>query len=116
MRTSAKTMTRSSTMSQPTAMRPRSVSRSRFSCKTCKTTTVLATERASPKMMLAPPAPTEDLGKAEAEEGHEDDLPDGARHGDGSDCQKVLQGEVQSDAEHEQDDPDLGELWCQSLI
>src|SRR3954452_5113494 len=54
MRTSAKTMIRSSTMSQPTAMRPRSVSRSRLSCKTCKTNTVLATERASPKMTPAP--------------------------------------------------------------
>ena len=52
--TSAKTMTRSSTMSQPTAMRPRSVSTRRPSCKARKTTTVLATDSARPKTAPAP--------------------------------------------------------------
>ena len=45
-RTSASTIARSSTMSQPTAILPRSVSMSRRSCKARSTTTVLATDRA----------------------------------------------------------------------
>jgi hypothetical protein len=43
-------------------------------------------------------------------------LPDGARHGDAADGQEVLQGEVQPNAEHEQDDADFGELWRKRLI
>ena len=46
--TSASTMARSSTTSQPTAMRPRSVSRMCRSCKARIITTVLATESARP--------------------------------------------------------------------
>src|SRR3954451_328153 len=63
-----------------------------------------------------PPAPSEALGQAEAEEGHKTDLPDGPRHSDAADGQEVLQREVQPDAEHEQDDTNFGELWRQGLI
>ena len=52
--TSASTMARSSTISQPTAMRPRSVSISRRSCKARSSTTVEATESARPKTSPAP--------------------------------------------------------------
>ena len=52
--TSVSTMARSSTISQPTAMRPRSVSRMRRSCSARSSTTVLATDSARPKMMPAP--------------------------------------------------------------
>ena len=54
MRTRVSTITRSSTMSQPTAMRPRSVSTRRRSCSARNSTTVLATERARPKISPAP--------------------------------------------------------------
>ncbi len=47
--TRAMTMARSSTISQPTAMRPRSVSIRRRSCMARSRTTVLAVERARPK-------------------------------------------------------------------
>lgn len=52
--TSASTMAKSSTISQPTAMRPRSVSIRRRSCKARSSTTVEATESASPKTSPAP--------------------------------------------------------------
>ncbi len=47
-RTSARTMARSSTINQPTAMRPRSVWTMRRSCRARSSTTVLATESARP--------------------------------------------------------------------
>jgi hypothetical protein len=52
--TRARTMTRSSTTSQPTAIRPRSVSCRSRSCRVRRTTTVEATERARPKTMPPP--------------------------------------------------------------
>ncbi|GAV34304.1 hypothetical protein ROTAS13_01969 [Roseomonas sp. TAS13] len=51
--TSATTITRSSTTSQPTAIRPRSVSSRRLSPRARVSTTVLATDRARPKTMPA---------------------------------------------------------------
>ena len=47
-------MAMSCTISQPTVMRPRSVSSSRRSCRTRSRTTVLATDSAMPKMSPAP--------------------------------------------------------------
>ena len=52
--TSVSTMTRSSTISQPTAMRPRSVLMMRRSCRARSSTTVLATDSARPKVIPAP--------------------------------------------------------------
>ncbi len=52
--TSASTMAKSSTISQPTAMRPFSVSTSRLSCSALSNTTVEATDSASPNRMPAP--------------------------------------------------------------
>ena len=56
MSTSARTIARSSTISHPTAMRPRSVSIKLRSCRERRSTTVLAVERANPKTM-PPPTP-----------------------------------------------------------
>ncbi len=53
-RTSTKIMAMSCTISQPTAILPRSVSNRRRSCRIRNTTTVLATESAIPKMSPAP--------------------------------------------------------------
>ena len=52
--TSASTIARSSTISQPTAMRPRSVSIMRRSCSARSSTTVVATDSARPKTRPAP--------------------------------------------------------------
>ena len=52
--TSTSTMAMSCTISQPTVMRPRSVSISRRSWSTLSRTTVLATDSATPKMSPAP--------------------------------------------------------------
>ena len=52
--TSASTMAMSSTISQPTAMRPRSVSTSRRSCNARSSTTVLATDNARPNTSPSP--------------------------------------------------------------
>ena len=48
--------------------------------------------------------------------GRDGDLHDGAGHGDGAHRQQVLQREMQADAEHQQDDADLGELVGQALV
>ena len=53
-RTSASTMATSSTISQPTAIRPRSVSTRRRSCRARSRTTVLATDSARPNTSPAP--------------------------------------------------------------
>ena len=42
--------------------------------------------------------------------GGDGDLGDGAGHGDGADREQVLQREMQADAEHQQDDADLGQI------
>jgi hypothetical protein len=41
------------------------------------------------------------------------DLADRARDGGRSDGQQILEREMKSDAKHEQNDADLGQLWCQ---
>ena len=59
-RTSARTMAMSSTISQPTAIRPRSVSISLRSCNARNSTTVLATDSARPNTSPAPmPQPSQ---------------------------------------------------------
>ena len=63
-----------------------------------------------------PERPAEQVGETRPERGHDGDLPDGARHGDGPHGQQVGEGEVQPDAEHEQDDADLGELRRELLV
>ncbi len=114
--TSASTMARSSTTSQPTAMRPRSLSRMWRSCRARTSTTVLATERARPKTKpavhdqpssRASPAP---MTLASAI------WISGAGNSDARDRRQVLQREVQADAEHQQDDADLGQLAGQGNV
>ena len=48
--------------------------------------------------------------------GGDRDLHDGAGNGDGADREQVIQGEMQADAEHQQDDADLGEFSRQRRI
>ena len=57
----------------------------------------------------APPQP-------HSERGGEGDLTSSARHGDAADREKILQGKVQADAKHQQDDANLGEVAGQRRI
>ncbi len=54
--------------------------------------------------------PAQHPGEARAHQRGDGDLADRARHGDAGDRQQVLQREMQADAEHQQDDADLGQL------
>ena len=60
--------------------------------------------------------PTHRPGQADPEERRQGDLRDGAGNGDRPDRKQVLEGEVQADAEHEQDDADLREFAGERLI
>ena len=109
-------MARSSTISQPTAIRPRSVSTRRRSCRARSSTTVLATDSARPNTSPAPIAQPSHAGEPHAERGGAGDLDDGAGDGDRLDREEILEREVQADAEHQQDDADLGELAGEILV
>ena len=108
--TSTRTVKRSSTTSQPTAMWPVGVCSSLLSDKTRTSTTVLATESASPKTAPAVhPQPNAQAATA-PEPGRDRALEDRAGQGDSPHREQLVDVEVQPDAEHDQDDADLGEL------
>ena len=109
-------MARSSTISQPTAMRPRPVSIRRRSCRARSRTTVLATESANPKTRPSLTVQPSSMARPRPISVATRDLDDGARHRDGFDGQKVLQREMQADAEHQEDDADLREFRRQRLV
>ena len=77
-------MAMSCTISQPTVMRPRSVSISRRSWSTRSSTTVLATDSATPKMSPAPDRPAERPADSHAERRGDQSLRQRPRHGDGA--------------------------------
>jgi hypothetical protein len=113
--TSASTMARSSTISQPTAILPRSVSTSRVLQRFQQHDG--AGDRQRQAEDEAPPRrPAQQLAQAPAEQRREADLDDGAGHGDAAHRQQVLQRKMQADAEHQQDDADLGQLRRQALV
>ena len=56
------------------------------------------------------PLPAECMGHSHAEAGRNDALRDCARHGHAPDGNELLDVELQSDAEHQQDDADFGQL------
>ncbi len=60
--------------------------------------------------------PAQHVGEAHAEEGRDGNLADGAGHGDIPHRPEVLEREVQADAEHQEDDADLGQLARQRLV
>lgn len=61
-------------------------------------------------------APTPEGGDAHTEGRRYRDLNDCAGHGDSTHGQQVLEGEVQPDTEHQQDDTDLGQLARQCNV
>ena len=97
-------------MSQPTAMRPALVVSPLRSSSARSTTTVLATERQRPKTSARAEGPAPAHGEGRAERGRDGDQQQRARHGHAADRREVGRGEMQADAEHQQDDADLGEL------
>ena len=112
--TRTSTIARSSTTSQPTAMRPLTESsRPRFSSARISTT-VLATESASPNTTPAPRLQPHERGERHAERRGDRDLDHRARHRDPAHLEQVVEREVQTDAEHQQHHADLGELAASS--
>ena len=97
-------------------MRPRSVSSRRRSCKVRSTTTVLATDSATPKTKPAPTDQPSSQASAMPSSGPDHDLHDRAGDRDGAHRQKLVQRELQPDAEHQQDDADFGELVGDVLV
>ena len=79
-------------------------------------TTVLATDRARPNTSPAVHDQPSSMAEADAHQRGDDDLDDRAGHGDARHRHQVLEREVQPDAEHQQDDADLGELAGQRVI
>ena len=104
------TVNRSSTISQPTAIRPCGASSSPRSSRVRSRTTVLATETASPRMSPPPIPQPSATPRPTPEGGRDDELADGARDRDPPDGQQVLDRELDPDPEHQQDHADLGEL------
>ena len=77
---------------------------------------MLATEIARPKTSPADqPHPIGDADQG-AEQRRDEALTQGAGHGDFADGQQLLEVELQADAEHQQDDADLGELVGEVLV
>ena len=115
--TSASTIARSSTISQPTAMRPRSVSTSRRSCSARSSTTVLATDSARPNTRPAPMRPAEPGRQPDARAASRTAIctmaPGTAIARTDS---RSFEREMQADAEHQQDDADLGQLVGELLV
>ena len=114
--TSATTVNRSSTTSQPTAMWPAWVWRSLLSASTRTRTTVLATASAMPKIKPGRPVPAERAREQRAQDGRDRTLRDGAGNGDPPHRQQFLDVELQADAEHQQDDADLRQLLGQGRV
>ena len=103
-------VTRSSTISQPIAIRPCEVSSSPRSVIARSRTTVLATDSDRAEHQAPADPPAEGDAEHQAEEGRDDDLDERAGDRDRPDGGQVPEREVDPDPEHQQDDPDVGEL------
>ena len=77
---------------------------------------MLATERQSPKTIPAPHGQPSRRETTAPQQRGDDDLPDRAGKGDAPHGKQVADGKMDADAEHEQDDADLGELLRESGI
>ena len=109
-------MARSCTISQPTVMRPRSVSTRRRSCRRRSRTTVLATDSATPKTSPAPSVQPSHQPTA---------MPSGVATSPCASAPGMAMARTDSrsssekcepDAEHQQNDADLGELVGDVLV
>ena len=110
------TVNRSSTTSQPTAIWPAWVWRSLLSARTRTSTTVLATASAMPKIRPAGQPQPSQRASDRAEDRRDRALRDRAGNGDSTNRQQFLDVELQADAEHQQDDADLGQLLGEGRV
>ena len=108
--TSTSTIARSSTTSQPTAMRPLADSSTPWRSSALSSTTVLATDNASPSTSAPGSVPAPPQRRAGAHRGGHGDLHDGAGQRDLAHRHQVVHREVQADAEHQQHHADLGQF------
>ena len=115
-RTRTRTMARSSTMSQPTAMRPALVVSPLRSSSARRTTTVLATDRQSPKTSAPPKVQPQPMARAVPSAVATAMSNKRPRHRHAADRGEVRRREMQADAEHQQDDADLRQLACKPGI
>ena len=72
--------------------------------------------QSEPKDETRPKRPAKAIGEAHPEQRGDRDLRHGAGNGDGFHRQQVVEGEVQPNAEHEEDDAHLGELVGEILV
>ena len=103
----------SSTTSQPTAMWPVGVCSSLWSESTRTSTTVLATESASPNTRPAVQPQPNAHADDRAEAGGHETLENRAGYRDPPHREQFVDVKMQPDAEHDEDDTDLGELFGQ---
>ena len=114
--TSASTMARSSTISQPTAILPRSRLDQAPLLQRLQQHDGRGDRERQAEDQAAAERPAHQRAEPPAEQGGEGDLHDRAGHGDAAHRQQVLQRKMQADAEHQQDDADFGELRRQALV
>src|SRR5205809_5988467 len=107
--TSTNTITRSSTTSHPTAMRPLTVSRRPRLSRVLRSTTVLATESARPNTRPAARLQPQRAATAMPSKVATGDLDKRAGQRNPAHSQQVVQGKMQPDAEHQQHPADFGE-------
>ena len=69
-----------------------------------------------PEHQTAAERPAQRMSQRHPEQGRDRDLSDGSRDRDRAHRQQVAEREMQADAEHQQDHPDLGELIGDVLI
>ena len=98
------------------SMWPVGVCRSLLSASTRISTTVLATDTAIPKTRPADQPQPKAQPITRPEDGRGQALDDRPGHGDPPHGQQLLEVEVQADAEHQQDDADLGQLLGQVAV
>ncbi len=109
-------MARSSTISQPTAMRPSlGLDQAALLQGAQQDDGTGHRERQSENQARAE-RPSHQQGEANAHQRCNRDLRDRARDRDGFDRQQVLQREMQAHAEHQKDDAEFGELGRQRLV
>ena len=114
--TSTSTMPRSWTTSQPTAIRPRSVSSSRRSWSSAEQYHGAGDGQRDTEHEAGCRRPALPPADRHAERRRHERLRERAGDGDGADRQQVLEREMQANPEHQQDDADFGELIGNALV
>ena len=97
-------------------MWPAGVCSSSVSASTRTSTTVLATDSAMPKTRPADQPHPKPMRDRRAEDRRDGALDDRARNRDAADGEQFVEVELEADAEHQEDDADLGELFGERRV